>query len=82
MRRTVFGMSATLKSQMTSENSDRRVIIWGPSDRTSGQFIFTASTMPATDSATLKAFSPSVSSSARTSLLSFLMDDGTNHERY
>ena len=75
-------MSATLKSQMTSDISDRRVIIPGPSDSTRGQLILMASTMSDTDSATARAFSPSVSSSASTSLLSFFMALGTSNICY
>ena len=76
---TVLGMSATLKSQMTSDSSDSLVIMPGPSESTSGQLILMASTIPETDSATFRALAPSVSSNARMSLLSIFMRDGLHH---
>ena len=73
IRCTVFGMSATLKSQMTSERSESSVIISGPAERTRGQFILIASTVPETESATESAFSRSVSSSASMTRLLFFI---------
>lgn len=65
----VLGISANLKSQITSEILDSFVIILGPYDNKRGQFIFIASTVSRTDSAMAIALSSSVSSSANINLL-------------
>ena len=81
MSRSVFGMSAILKSQMTGASRAKRVIISGEVESTRGQLILIASTRSWTLSATLRAFRSSVSSSAKIIRVSVLMPSRGPEER-